>query len=192
MLIRGYVLFFGYLTLSTAPAVAADTVQLDRCIKAITRSLPLGWTLAERKSDEIPWGHHWGSNYTGPKGLLLIARGTRLVNAEFEDNNGKWRAVAVATESLEIWLMPTNYSDSHWALPSIDRPIQPTVVVKQGPIKVYARPSHLLTSERRFNELLSKSNGVRWPGSPWNSPGSLTWRDWRPELAKTIEKEFDK
>ncbi|MGI8965358.1 MAG: hypothetical protein ACR2H1_04625, partial [Limisphaerales bacterium] len=152
---------------------------------------PPGWTIAERKSNQIPWGHHWDQNYTGPKGVLVIAKGNRPVNAEFGDPTGKWRVVDVATESLEIWLMPSNYSDS-WLRLSAHRPIQPKVVVNHGPIKVYARPSHLLLSPQDFNKILSNTNSVRWPDSPVNFPKSLTWKDWRLKLSKAIEKEFAK
>jgi hypothetical protein len=182
-------------------AVAADTNQFDRAINAITNLLPAGWTIAEQKTNEIPWGHHWNENYTGPKGILVIVKGIRPVNAEFSDTNGTWRAIHVATESLQIWLMPSNYSDSFWAWFSIDRPIQPTVIVAHGPIKVYATPAHLLLSEKQFWEILYKFNGVRWPDSPGNSPvfhspadtpKPLTWKDWQLKLRKAIENEFTK
>jgi len=181
-----------YMVLFTDPAVADDTVQLDRAVKAITNSLPAGWTLVERRTNEIPWGHHWNRDYTGPKGLLVIAKGIPPVNAEFRDANGKWHAIHVATESLEIWLMPGNYRDSRFAWWSIGRPIQPTVVVNRGPVKVYARPSQVLISKQQFDETCSKFNGVRWPDSPWNSPELLTWKNWRLNLKETITKEFAK
>ena len=178
--------------LFSAPVVAGDTGQLDRAVNAVTNALPTGWTLAQRKTNEIPYGHHWDQNYTGPKGLLLIVRGIRPVNAEFADANDKWRPVHVATESLEIWLMPGNYSDSSSAWSFLKRPIQPTVVLNHDLIKVYARPSHLLLPEIDFNDLLSKSTGVRWPDSPGNDPELLTWKDWQLKLRKAIEKEFAK
>ena len=172
--------------------MAGDTAQLDGAINAVVAALPPGWTVVKQKSGEIPYGHHWGENYTGPRGTLVIAKGTRPVNAEFSDANGKWQPVHVATESLEIWLMPSNYSDSSFGWLAIGRPIQPTVILNHGPIKVYARPSHLLLSEKDFNDLLSKFSGVRWPDSPVNSPELLTWKDWRLKLRKAIEKELAK
>jgi hypothetical protein len=178
--------------LFTVSAVASDTNQFDRAINAITQSLPPGWTIAERKSNEIPWGHHWNENYTGPKGLLIIAKGVRPVSAEFSDPTGRRWAVHVATESLEIWLMPSTYSDSFWAWFSIDRPIQPTVVVAHGPIKIYARPSHLLISQKNFENILSNTNGVSWPDSPGNNPKLLTWKNWQFELKAAMQKEFSK
>ena len=173
----------------TAP-VMADNTNLDRAINAITNTLPPGWTIAEQKTNEIPWGHHWNENYTGPKGLLLIVRGMRPVNAEFRDTNGTWHAIHVATESLHIWLMPSNYSNSPFAWMSIERPVQPTVIVNHGPVKVYAQPTSLLLSEQQFFKILHKFNGVRWPDSPANNPKLLTWKDWRLKLREAIQKEF--
>ena len=186
----------GYLLLCmilfTASAVASDTNQFDRTINAITNTLPPGWTIAEQKTNEIPWGHHWNENYTGPKGLLVIVKGLRPVNAEFRDTNGTWQAIHVATESLHIWLMPSNYSDSLFAWMSIERPVQPIVIVNHGPIKVYALPTHLILSQQQFSEILNKFNGVRWPDSPEENLNSLTWKAWRLELKKAIQKEFAK
>ena len=178
--------------LFTASAVASDTNQFDRTINAITNTLPPGWTIAEQKTNEIPWGHHWNENYTGPKGLLVIVKGLRPVNAEFRDTNGTWQAIHVATESLHIWLMPRNYSNSPFAWMSIERPVQPIVIVNHGPIKVYALPTHLILSQQQFFEILNKFNGVRWPDSPEENLNSLTWKDWRLELKKAIQKEFAK
>jgi hypothetical protein len=172
-----------------ASGVAGDT-NLDRAIKAISQSLPQGWTVAERKSDEIPWGHHWSQNYTGPRGLLVIVKGTRPVDAEFSDPTGRRWAAHVATESLDIWVMPSDYSDSFRSKFSIGRPIQPTVVVANGPIRAYARPSHLLLSQKDFNKILSNKTGVSWPDSPVNSPRLLTWKDWKLELKGAIQREF--
>ena len=173
----------------TAP-VMADNTNFDRAISAITNALPPGWTIVEQKTNEIPWGHHWNENYTGPKGLLLIVRGTRPVNAEFSDTNGTWHAIHVATESLHIWLMPSNYSNSPFAWMSLERPVQPTVIVNHGPIKVYAQPTGLIISQQQYFKILKKFTGVRWPDSPANNPKLLTWKDWRLKLREAIEKEF--
>jgi hypothetical protein len=180
-----------FIIIFTAPVMADDT-NLDRAINAITNTLPPGWTIAEQKPDEIPWGHHWNENYTGPKGLLMIVKGLRPVNAEFRETNGTWQAIHVATESLNIWLMPSNYSDSPFAWMSIERPVQLIVVVNHGPIKVYVQPTSLLLSEQQFWEIMHKFNGVRWPDSPTNNPKLLTWKDWRRKLREAIEKEFAK
>jgi hypothetical protein len=175
-----------------SPLVAGDAEQFDRVVKAIVAALPVGWTIVDQKSGEIPYGHHWGENYTGPTGVLVIAKGTRPVHAGCIAANGTSPVVHVATESLEIWLMPESYGDSFWSKFNISRPVQPTTVVAHGPVKVYARPSHLLLSEKHFNDLLSNTNGVRWVDCPFDSPRLLTWKDWRAKLRKAIEKELTK
>jgi hypothetical protein len=179
-----------YVSLSTAFLTAAEKENIDRAISTVTLSLPSGWTIANVKSNEIPYGHHWGENYIGPTGTLVILKGIRPVNAEFSDANGKWRAARVATESLEIWLMPSNYSDSRFAWLSSDRPVQPIAVINHGLIKVYASQWALLLSDKDFNELLKKSTGVRWPDPQVDSAKFLTWNDWRQKLRIAIEKQF--
>jgi hypothetical protein len=195
LLLLGVIIAVGamYAILLPAPGMAGSTDQLDRAVAAVTNALPSGWTLAERKTNEVPYGHHWNDDYTGPKGLLLIVKGTRPVDAEFSDATYKWRAVHVATESLEIWLMPSNYKASRgtwFAL--IAGPVPPKVVVNRGPIKVYATESSVLLSQRDFDEILNKSTGVMWPDSPRNKPELLSWKDWRQKLRKALEEEFAK
>ena len=87
--------------------------------------------------------------------------------------------------------MPRNYSYSLWSWPAISHlislPIQPTVVVSHGPVKVYARPGHVLLSEKDFWATLRKYNGIHWPDDP-DSPDYLTWKDWRLNLKQAIEE----
>jgi hypothetical protein len=178
--------------LFAASVLAGDTGQLDRALNAVTNALPAGWTLAQRKTNEIPYGHHWNENYAGPKGVLVIAKGSRRVNAEFLDAKGQWHSIHVATEALKIWLMPSNYSNSTFGWLDFTRPDQPTVIIVKEPVKVYAEPSAVLISEEDFQSILSKFNGVRWPDSPGNKPELLTWKDWQLKLRKAIEKELAK
>lgn len=185
-------LLFLCMALCQISALADDTGQLDRAVKAVVAALPPRWALVEERTNEIPYGHHWGENYVGPKGILIIAKGIRPVNAEFANTNGTWRAVHVATEALEIWIMPSNYSNSFWSWLSISRPIQPVVVVGQGPVKVYASQWAVLLSKKDFNEILKKSAAVRWPDPQVDSSKFLAWKDWRSRLREAIEKEFAK
>ncbi len=192
-IIRKAILVGALFTTAFTGLVMAYDTNFDRAINAITNTLPPGWAIAEIKPDEIPWGHHWNENYTGPTGLLLVVRGTRPVNAEFLDTNGTWDVIHnVATESLHIWLMPSNYSDSFWSKFDLTRPVTPAFVVAKGPVKVYATPTNLVDSQKRFDEILKKYYGVCWPDSPANNPKLLSWKDWRQKLREAIEKEFQK
>jgi hypothetical protein len=174
--------------LLVSSSVASEAPQIDVALKEITNALPSGWVVSKLVTNEIPYGHHWQENYAGPKGILVIAKGTRPVHAEFTAPNGQSKVVHVATESLDIWLMPGNYSNSRFAWLSVDRPIQPTAIVDHGPLKIYAKPSHILLSEQHFKELLSNTNSINWPDSPANSPELLTWQDWRARLKKALER----
>jgi hypothetical protein len=174
------------LVLLYAPTVLAQSKQLEQAAAGVAKALPSGWTIVERKSGEVPWGHHWCGEYSGTKGLKVVVKGVRPVHTEFRGRDGTWRAVPVATEALEVWLMPGDYSDSFWSWTCFHRPVQPTGVIERGPVRVYARPSSLTNSEEEFKKLLAEATAVQSPDSPWNSPEALTWKTWRKDLAKAI------
>jgi hypothetical protein len=176
--------------LLTALALADDGSQIKRIVSAISRALPDGWSVVEEKEAEIPWGHHWCNSYDGPKGTLLVIKGVRPTSSEFLGKDGEWRATPVGTESLQIWIMPGSYHDSYLAWFCHHRPIQPTEVIRHSRVKVYASPSSILMSQKYFNDLLSKSQGVRSPDSPANSPETLTWKDWQKQLSTIIIRDF--
>jgi len=101
-------------------------------------------------------GHHWEENdYAGPNGSSSDCE--RDPTDQCGVQGFEWqirKKIHEATEALDIWLMPRNYSYSLWSWPAISHlislPIQPTVVVSHGPVKVYARPGHVLLSEKDF------------------------------------------
>lgn len=192
MMKRTFSLALLLLVVANISAIAQNTAEIERAMSAITNALPSGWMVTEVKTNQIPYGHHWNKNYDGPTGRLVILKGTRPVHAEFCDTRGNWYPIHVATESLEIWIMPAEYHNSAFSVFDFHRPIQPVVVVNRGPVKVFGHPSHVLLSEQKFNEMLHKFNGVRWPDSPGNDPALLTWKDWRRELKKSIESELNK
>lgn len=174
-----------------------ESIQLERATKAIVATLPAGWTVVTQQSGEIPYGHHWDENYTGPKGTLLVLKGTRPLYAEFADPSNAWHAVHVATEGLNIWLMPSDYSNSRFSWLSFKRPIQPKVLLARGPLKIYAAPKPILIiSEKEFFSMADRSRGVRWQDPQGQSPEFLAgkdWKlkeDWRSKLQKALEREF--
>ena len=173
-------------------ATESDTQRIHQTVKAIAATLPPGWAIAEEKAGEIPYGHHWDESYSGPTGTLLVLKGTQPVYAEFADATGKWQRERVAVEGLRIWLMPSDYSNSRLAALAIHRPVQPTTVVGHGPVKVYAAPWPVLVSEKGFEIKLQKASGMRWADPQVDSPGFLTWKDWRLKVRRAVEREMTK
>lgn len=159
-------------------ASAQNHSVLDTTVGAIEKALPAGWALAEKKSNEFPWGHHWCDDYAGPKGIQVIAVGPKAVSVQLKMKDGTSQSFPVARESLGLWVMPPEYRDSWRAWLCFSRPIQPTAVAVLPTVRIYGRPAHRLNSEEEFKELLATAQAVSWPESPWNNPAGFSWTTW--------------
>jgi hypothetical protein len=168
------------------PADAQHSVSTATVESAVRAALPPSWSVAERKEGAIPWGQHWCDEYKGVTGVQLVAVGPNPVSARFLDGSGTWTPRIVATESLEIWIMPATYHDKVMAALCFQRPMQPTSVVATREIKVWARPAHRINSEAEFNAVLSQQRGIDWPESPWNDPTRLSWRTWQQDISSSV------
>jgi len=165
-------------------SLAAEYQALKKAEEVIDTAIPKGWKIVSREYEQIPWGHHWCYEYRGVTGTKLIARGTEPVRSQFLGDDDRWRKVIVGKEALKIWIMPSNYKEGWRNWLCIHRPIQPTFVVKNKQIRLYARPSsHSSQDEERiFKNELSKSKAVQSPNSPWNKPENLSWNEWINDL----------
>jgi hypothetical protein len=180
----------GAVLLLLARATSADTGALTNSERAIEQALPSGWTIVERKTGEIPWGHHWCDTYKGDTGAQLIARGTNPSSARFRGSTGQWRDVVVGVEGLDIWIMPGSYRESLSDLFCFQRPPQPASVVELPSVRIYARPTHHSNADEKrvFDKELAEANAVESPESPWNDPARLSWRSWRADLRAAVSK----
>src|SRR5437870_8484536 len=127
------------------PDVEAGTI-------VIAQHLPPGWTLANRIEGQLPEGHYWGDwgrDYKGPRGRQLILVGPRRVELSWRDNAGVWRHEPLAKESLEIWLMPADYSEGFWSRVNPHASPPARLVFSGAMLKVYAVPSHRSDNEPR-------------------------------------------
>jgi hypothetical protein len=171
---------------SSAIALAdSPNEALGQAAVRIERVLPAGWSIVENKSGEIPWGHHWCDEYSGPKGLKIVVVGPSQVSVEMQVS-GEWRSFSAAREALDIWVMPSQYSDSWKSSFCFHRPIQPAAIDANGSFRMYARPAHRLNSEVEFRELLSKAGASAWPASPLNDPSRLSWKTWPNDLKSVV------
>jgi hypothetical protein len=166
----------------TGVAGAQTQPALEATARAVEEALPTGWTVAERKSNEFPWGHHWCEDYSGPKGIQIIVVGPKPVSVQMKMKDGISQAFPIAKESLELWVMPPEYRDSWKAWLCFSRPIQPTSIAAVAGARIYGRPAHRLNSEAEFKDLLSKAHAVSWPSSPWNDPATFSWATWARDV----------
>ena len=160
--------------------------------QVIAKGIPSGWSIVERKLDEIPWGHHWCEDYKGVTGTKLIIRGPAGAKSRFRDARGTWTDAVVGAEALEVWVMPGSYEEGWRNNFCFHRPIQPDPVGAGPKIKVYARPAaHQNSDEQRlFKEHMDKATAVESPESPWNDPKRLSWQTWHSDLRGALASEL--
>lgn len=153
---------------------------------AILSSLPDGWSLAETKEDQIPWGHYWGMQYDGRGGELLILAGPRDVPLLWRDREGSLHEDPMAKESLELWVMHPQYRNGWFAFLKFHRPVQPELVYSSQVGRVYGRQSHRLHEPERFDAVLSQARSTNWPESPSRPGNPLSWTSWKDDLRKAL------
>lgn len=171
--------------------MAQSGSSIDRAISAFENVLPAGWTVAERKPNEYPWGHHFCDDYSGPKGTKITVVGPKTVSVVWTSRSGEPRQTPIAKESLEVWFMPPEYRDSWTAWLCFHRPIQPVTVLKTSQVGVFGRPSHFLNSQDEFRrEVLDKAQFVSWPESPHHDYSKISWSTWTRDIGGTLRKEF--
>lgn len=176
-----------------AAAAAHGAVGVDDAISALEESLPANWSVAERKANEFPWGHHFCEDYVGPKGTKLTVVGPTPVSVSWTKKTGESRQTPVAKESLELWFMPPEYRDSWTAWLCFQRPVQPVNVLSNSKVRIYGYPSHRLNSEEEFRvKVLDQAQTVSWPASPANDRSKLSWSTWAKDIESRLRKGASK
>jgi hypothetical protein len=168
--------------------VPAATQSFENQIigSAIQAALPAQWKIVEIKSDEIPWGHYWSTEYKGKKGQMIIIEGPSEISCNVRDNAGKWNTVHVAKETIELWIMPSNYNDTWKRFLDPHRPIPAEEIFKSKIGKVYGKTAHRLKDEKQFKELLKNITEISWPDSPHNT-GRVSWLSWQEEIKRKLQ-----
>jgi hypothetical protein len=164
---------------------------------SVRGSLPKGWSLAETRPKEIPFGHYWGDwsgPYKGQPGTLMVVSGTAPVFLLWTDEANQTHRDPVGVEALDIWLMPPGYRNNWRTLLSFHAPEQPERIFADQRVRVYARPSawQTITDQEFKDRFLAKATYLGSPESPWNDPDRLSWRTWRDDLRRALRNTGQK
>jgi len=157
-----------------------------KVVEELIAAAPRGWSLAETKPDRIPWGHHQSDGYKGHGGTKLILVGPNPVSLHWRDQTGNWHDDPIAKESLEIWVLPSEYREGKASILDPNAKVPAELVSASRSVRIYAIPSHRLNSESEFNVVLGKANATSWPASPYGGTVSLSWKTWQADLAKAL------
>lgn len=142
----------------------------------------------EETTDVIPDGHYWGQRYEGTKGILFELEGEAPVYFYWVDKTGNSHSDPLARESIGLWVMPIDYKESWKRFFVMKRPISAPLIFSGNTVKVYALPSHRITSRETFNKILHQASSTAWPDSPANG-GKLSWSTWEEDIKAAFRTE---
>lgn len=149
---------------------------------AILSRAPTGWAIAEKRLNVVPEGFL----NKDVKGELYVFCGPKKVIWNWKDSGDNWHHDAIAYESLEIWLLPGNYSPGIKTYLTIKGPVLPSKVYDSQALKVYAMPSHrLIITENEFNKLIHKATTMYWNDS--GGKHELSWPNWKSEIVISLQ-----
>lgn len=161
----------------------ANASDLNLFYTKLLNVVPAEWTIVEKNEDVIPYGHYAGDTIN--KGISILLKGNKDVYVHWKDKLSVTHKEAVAKESVEIWIMPSDYRQSLKRFFIIKRKDPAEFLFSNDDIQVYARISHVLTNKERFNEILSMSSTINWPSSPYNTK-LVSWKGWRGEISRIL------
>ena len=156
-----------------------DVYKYSHYIEGITSNIPNMWELQKSVKEHV----HYGFHNDKIKGELYIFTGPKTVYWNNKDKAGKWNKNGLAKESINLWIMPADYSPGWRTYFRIGEPKLPRKIFSPKDIKVYAETSHYISDQPKFKKLLNESTDVYW-----DKIESITWENWESDIVKSIDK----
>jgi hypothetical protein len=191
-ILKVIVIFTFLLSFLVISGAETSSYSNDHIFHAIQNSLPSNWKIVERKSNKIPHGHYWGLEYKGRLGQEIVIQGPTEVMFRWRDRDGKFHQVPLAKETLKVWIMPPDYSESWKRHFMFHRPIPAMIIVAGEGVKVYGFQTHRIVNENEFKDLLKQATETAWPNSPHDHNGCLSWSNWRKDLSDALNSVVEK
>ena len=164
--------------------------DLEAASGVVAAHLPPSWLVASQLEGQLPQGYYWGDwgrDYAGPRGRELVLVGPTPVEFSWADDLGVRHREPIAKESLEVWLMPADFSEGFWSRFNPEAPRLALLVSSSAMLKAYAIPSHYITDKSRFDAILPMAMETDWPESPSRARGhALSWSTWRVDLQRAL------
>ncbi len=167
-----------------------DYERLKHYADKVVAKMPSTWRVVEEKTGVIPYGHYDGLKYEGPGGLLLVLIGDRDVFFDWKDKSGVWHQESLAKESLEVWIMPSEYHQSWKHFFVMKSPVPAERIYSGKEVKAYGYPTHHIASLEKFEEIVSSFSAVTtsWSDSPINT-GVLSWTTWENDIKEVLQNQ---
>lgn len=154
--------------------------------------------LSNVAGQQLPRTHWDCRNYRGPRGTMVAAVGPTAIDVEWETESGESGATPVTRESLNVWVMPANYSKDFAPLSAVVGLLRVCKPGTDGPTKLYTgpeaivfgMPSMLYRKDPVYDEIFRKARKkLVFVGSPSDDPARLSWVSWADDLAAALQIE---
>lgn len=162
--------------------------ECQKTIDALIQSIPDGWSYIDTEVNASPYGHE---EENALRGFKITLAGDRNVVFSWKDDAEQWHQEPLATEALELWIIPSQYRRSWRRFFTMKAPEPASLIYENDHIKVYGLPTARWRSQEaqiRFNELVpSQVIETHWIESP-RITKKLSWASWKEDVARVFRE----
>jgi len=149
----------------------------------LSKILPNSWNITETSGTRHPYGLTKGEEKH--LGLYLELSGEKSVNFHWL-KNGSWNDSPFAVESLELWVMPSEYTEGIFSWFDFKGSKKAKIVYSNDCIKVYAFLTHKVVNKEAFTVAVNGAESSYWSNSP-HQQNSVSWTGWEKDLARLFD-----
>ena len=98
--------------------------------------------------------------------------------------SGEWHRNQVGREAIDVWLMPSTYSQGFWSRLNPHAPPRAPLVFAGAAIKAYAQPTQHRTDDTAIKAILATATATGCGAEA----ADLSWSAWRTDIQRALEE----
>ncbi len=156
--------------------------DLKNNTEELKKILPESWYMLSSKGNEFPTGH---PKINGKEGVKYTFVGTLPAKFHWSDKFGDMFSEDLGRESIEIWIMPSNYSKYSFSL-NFKRGKRASIIYRGKCFTAYSYLNHVILDELRFAKLVQSAQSLHWTNTPYHDPKLISWIGWKDKIKKRL------
>jgi hypothetical protein len=149
----------------------------------LSKILPNTWDITEASGNNQPYG--LAKSEEKYLGLYLEVSGGNPVNFHWL-KNGNWNSSPFAVESLELWVMPSEYNEGFFSWFDFKGSKKAKIIYSNDCIKVYVFLTHKIVNQEAFMVAVRGAESSYWSNSP-HRDNSVSWEGWEADLVRLFD-----